>query len=76
MTVVIINRMTGRVNGIDSTNITMKRADYVVGIARLFLATGYDLPGWIPLGLNLANISDFKPFCINVSSVRTLHCSQ
>lgn len=53
-TVVIINRMTGRVNGIDSTNITFKRADYVVGIARLILATVYDLPGWISLGLNLA----------------------
>ena len=68
-TVVIVNRMTGRLNGIDSTNITLKRADYVVGIARLFLATVYDLPGWIPLGLNLENISDFKQFCINAELV-------
>ena len=68
-TVVITHRMTGRLNGIDITNITLKRADYVVGIARLFMATVYDLPGWIPLGLNLANIPDFKPFCINAELV-------
>jgi hypothetical protein len=34
-----------------------------------FLATIYDLPGWIPLGLNLENISDFKQFCINAELV-------
>lgn len=68
-TVVTINRMTGRVNGIDSTNLTLKRADYVVGIARLFLATVYDLPGWIPLGLNLANLPDVQQFCINAELV-------
>lgn len=68
-TVVTINRITGRVNGIDSTNITLKRADYVVGIARLFLATVYDLPGWIPLGLNLTNIPDVQQFCINAELV-------
>jgi hypothetical protein len=68
-TVVIINRMTGRVNGIDSTNITLKRADHVVGIARLLLATVYDLPGWIPLGLNLANLPDAQQFCINAELV-------
>jgi hypothetical protein len=68
-TVVIVNRMTGRVNSIDRTNITLKSADYVVGIARLFLATVYDLPGWIPLGLNLANIPDVQQFCINAELV-------
>jgi hypothetical protein len=68
-TIVILNRMTGRLNGIDRTNITLKRADYVVGIARLLLATVYDLPGWIPLGLILANIRDFRQFCINTELV-------
>jgi hypothetical protein len=68
-TVVIINRLTGRVNGLDSTNITLKSADYVVGIARLFLATVYDLPGWIPLGLNVANIPNVQQFCINAELV-------
>lgn len=68
-TVVIVNRLTGRVNGIDKANITGKRADYVVGIARLFLATLYDLAGWIPLGLNLANIPEVQQFCINAELV-------
>jgi hypothetical protein len=67
--VVIINRIAGRVNDLDRINITLKRADYVVGIARLFLATVYDVPGWIPLGLNLANIPDVQQFCINAELV-------
>lgn len=68
-TVVVINRMTGRVNALDGTQITMKRADYVVGIARLVLATVYDLPGWIPLGLNPVNIPNLQQFCINAELV-------
>lgn len=68
-TVVIINRMTGRVNDIDRTHITLKRADYVVGIARLFLATVYEVPGWMTLGLNLANIPDCHQFCVNAKLV-------
>lgn len=64
-TVTVVNRMTGRLDSIDREHITLKRADYVVGIARLFLATVYDLDGWLPLGLNLANLADFQQFCIN-----------
>jgi hypothetical protein len=58
--VVIVHRMTGRLNGLD---ITQKRADYVVGVARLIMAAVYDLPGWIPLGLNHANMPSFQSFC-------------
>lgn len=59
-TVVIVHRTTGRLNGL---NIEQKRADYVIGIARLFLATAWNFPGWIPLGLNHANMPGFQFFC-------------
>lgn len=67
-TVVLVNRLTGRLNDIDNTNITLKRADYVVGVARLLLATVHDLTGWISLGLN-PNIPDFQSFYINAEMV-------
>jgi hypothetical protein len=64
-TVTIVNRLTGRFNSIDREHLTMKRADYVVGIARLFMATVWDLKGWTPLGLDIAKLGEFHQFCIN-----------
>ena len=61
-TVVIVHRITGRLNGL---SFEQKRADYVVGISRLFLAAAYDLPGWVPLGLNHENMPGFESFCQN-----------
>ena len=66
--VVLVNRLTGRLTAVDIENFTLRRADYVVGIARLFMAT-YDLPGWVPLGLNLTNIPDCRSFVINAELV-------
>jgi hypothetical protein len=65
---VLVNRLTGRLRAIDTESLVLKRADYVVGIARLFMAT-HDLPGWIPLGLNLANVPDCRAFVINAELV-------
>jgi hypothetical protein len=65
-TVVIVHRTTGLLNGL---NIEQKRADYVVGIARLFLAAVWDFPGWIPLGLNHANMPSFQSFCLNAELI-------
>jgi hypothetical protein len=65
-TVVILHRTTGLLNGL---NIEQKRADYVIGIARLFLATVLNFPGWIPLGLNHANMPSFQSFCLNAELI-------
>jgi hypothetical protein len=59
-TVIIVHRKTGLLNGL---NITQKRADYVVGMARLIMACAYDFPGWINLGLNHSNMPSFQWFC-------------
>jgi len=59
-TVIIVHRKTGLLNGL---NITQKRADYVVGMARLIMACAYDFPGWIQLGLNHSNMPSFQWFC-------------
>jgi hypothetical protein len=65
-TVVIVHRMTGRLNGL---NIKQKQADYVLGIARLIMAAVYDFQGWIPLGLNRANMPSFQWFCQNAELI-------
>lgn len=51
-----------RLNGL---SIEHKRADYVAGLSRLFLAAIFDLPGWIPLGLIHTNMPGFQSFCQN-----------
>lgn len=58
-TVVIVDRITGRT---PKVNMTHKRADYLVGISRLIMATTYELPGWIPLGIEPARIPGVEPF--------------
>jgi hypothetical protein len=67
-TVVVFHRRSGQghLRGLD---IRQKRADYVVGMARLHLATVYDLPGWISLGLNHANMPSFQWFCQNAELI-------
>lgn len=65
-TVVIVHRMTGLLNRLD---IDFKRADYVVGLSRLFLAAVWDYPGWIPLGLRHANMPNFHSFCQNAEVI-------
>jgi hypothetical protein len=65
-TAVAVHRMTGRMNGL---NITQKRADYVVGLSRLIMAAAYNLPGWISLGLNHANMPWMESFCQNAELV-------
>lgn len=57
--VIVMHRMTGLLNGL---NIPQKRADYVVGVSRLIMAVTCDLPSWIPLGLNEANMPSVQSF--------------
>jgi hypothetical protein len=58
--VVVIHRMTNLMNGL---SLEQKRADYIVGMARLHLAAVYELPGWISLGLNRAYVQRVQTFC-------------
>jgi hypothetical protein len=65
-TVVIVHRMTGLLNGL---NLRQKRADHVVGVSRLIVAAAYDLPGWISLGLDSANMPGMESFCHNAEVI-------
>jgi len=58
--------MTGRLNGLSILQI---RADYVVGASRLIMAVTYDLPNWIPLGLNQANMPSVEAFSQNAEMI-------
>jgi hypothetical protein len=56
-TVVIVDRLEGRPH---AWNFKHKRADYVLTISRLILATAYNFPGWISLGL--ADVTRYQWF--------------
>jgi hypothetical protein len=64
--VIIESRITGLLNGL---SISQKRADFVVGISRLIIAVTYDLPGWLPLGLNEANMPIVQLFSQNAEAI-------
>lgn len=61
-TVVIIHRLTGRLNGMDFTG---KRADYALGVARLIAGATYDFDEWIPLRLDMARMPNAEDFMMN-----------
>jgi hypothetical protein len=65
-TVVTVYRMTGRLNWL---NLLQRRADYVVGVARLALATVWNFPRWIPLGLDIENIEKLQLFCQQAETI-------
>lgn len=65
-TVVIVNRVTGLLNGL---NIVHKRADYIVGISRLITAATYNFPGWISLGLDFSTMPSADSFSQNAEDI-------